>query len=137
MLHLRRPDDPLKKKRALKLLTGIAVAISVGLLYYLFIRLTGFAIPCPVNAVTGLLCPGCGVSRMAMAILRLDLTAAFAFNPALFCSLPLLCICFGAYAVHYVKTGEKKLFLWQNVIIWLVIAALLAFCVYRNADMLI
>ena len=40
---------------------GCALLLAAGLGYALWVRLTGLALPCPFRAVTGLLCPGCGV----------------------------------------------------------------------------
>lgn len=36
---------------------------------------------CPVKALTGVPCPGCGSGRATLALARLDLPAAFAANP--------------------------------------------------------
>ena len=40
----------------------------------------GIGIGCPFHKLTGLQCPGCGNSRAAMALLRLDLSASFHYN---------------------------------------------------------
>lgn len=106
--------------------------LLVGLLYYLFVVITTIKIPCFFYVLTGLYCPGCGVTRMSVALLQLDFERAFYYHPVLLCSLPLLGVCFGYQALRYVKTGETKLLWWQNTIIWLVIVALVSFCVYRN-----
>lgn len=46
--------------------------------------------PCPVHALTGLYCPGCGSTRCLHALLHGDLPLALAMNPLLVISLPLL-----------------------------------------------
>lgn len=46
--------------------------------------------PCPVYALTGLYCPGCGSTRCLHALLHGDLPLAVAMNPVLVASLPLL-----------------------------------------------
>ena len=120
------------KKRICRLLTRCAIVLLVGLLYYLFVVITTIKIPCFFYVLTGLYCPGCGVTRMSVALLQLDFERAFYYHPVLLCSLPLLGVCFGYQALRYVKTGETKLLWWQNTIIWLVIVALVSFCVYRN-----
>ena len=62
------------------LLLGAAIVIAgIGIFYILAQH--GIAIPCLFNKLTGLLCPGCGNSRAALALMRLDLPAAFRYNP--------------------------------------------------------
>ena len=39
---------------------------------------------CPVRFLTGIACPGCGMSRAAMALLRLDFNLAFEMHPLVF-----------------------------------------------------
>ena len=48
---------------------------------------------CPIRAVIGIPCPGCGLTRAWLAALRLDVSAAFAYH-AMFWSIPLLYLCF-------------------------------------------
>ena len=45
--------------------------------------------PCVFTYVVGLPCPGCGMTRALLAVLRLDFAAAFSYHP-MFWSLPLL-----------------------------------------------
>ena len=120
------------KKRLYKLLARCTAVLLAGLLYYLIVRITGKGIPCMYYTLTGFYCPGCGMTRMMMALMRLDFVAAFHYQPVFFCSLLPLGVCFGTQAFRYVKTGDAKLYWWQNVIIGIVIVALTVFCIYRN-----
>ena len=61
-----------KKARLKKLLMNIFLLGMAGLLYGIFVSYTGLAIPCLFRKVTGLLCPGCGVTGMCVALLHLD-----------------------------------------------------------------
>ena len=45
-------------------------------------------IDCPIKKITGLNCPGCGITRMLLSILQLDFYQAFRYNPLLFICLP-------------------------------------------------
>ncbi|MBR6558585.1 MAG: DUF2752 domain-containing protein [Clostridia bacterium] len=42
--------------------------------------------PCPIYSLTGYLCPGCGATRMCLAVLRGDIIAALKYNLFLFVS---------------------------------------------------
>ena len=44
-------------------------------------RLRSVLPPCPVHTLTGLQCPGCGSTRMTLALLRGEISAAFGYNP--------------------------------------------------------
>ena len=114
-------------------MAGVALAALAGLLYYAIIRFLNLAVPCPLRLFTGLICPGCGTTRMVMAILRLDFKAAYSVQPVLFCALIPLAVCFSAMAVNYIKKGTKTLSWWQNIIVYTTIVALLVYCVYVNA----
>jgi hypothetical protein len=48
--------------------------------------------PCPVFALTGLFCPGCGSTRAMHALLHGDLPRAFAMNPLMVVAIPLLAL---------------------------------------------
>lgn len=115
-------------------MAGVALAALAGFLYYAIIKVLHLSVPCPLKLFTGLICPGCGTTRMVMAILRFDFKAAFSFQPVLFCALIPLAVCFFGMAVNYVKKGTKMLTLWQNIIVYTTIVALLVYCVYVNGS---
>ena len=51
-----------------KILIIYGAIFGVGVLYAFLILHTPFRIPCLFREVTGLQCPGCGTSRMALAL---------------------------------------------------------------------
>ena len=67
----------------------------------------GVGIPCIFHAVTGLNCPGCGVSRMGIALLHLDLRAAFLYNRCILILSPVIAVLLFRTAYLYVS-GKKK-----------------------------
>ena len=95
----------LRRRRVLRI--GLLVLI-LGLDYAAFCAWTGLGIPCPIHLVTGLQCPGCGVSRMLLALLRLDFRGAFLANPVLLCMLPLLLLLGGRILWLYVHRGTLR-----------------------------
>ena len=67
-----------------------AVWICAGLLYgYVLIPL-GLRMPCPFRLVTGLRCPGCGVTDVCLALLHGRFLEAPGYNWGLTLALPVL-----------------------------------------------
>ncbi len=66
--------------------------VGIGLLLigfaavFLLSQWLGFG--CPIQTLTGIPCPGCGMTRAYLALLHLDIPAAFHYHP-LFWMLPL------------------------------------------------
>lgn len=125
------------KHRLKRLLLRAGLILGIGLAYAVFVRLSGLSIPCPFHAVTGLLCPGCGVTRMCLALLRLDFAAAWEANPVLLLLLPVLAALLLRQAVRYVKTGRSTLSRGESALVWGMAAVLLLWGIARNLAPLI
>ena len=121
-----------KKARLKKLLMNIFLLGMAGLLYGIFVSYTGLAIPCLFRKVTGLLCPGCGVTGMCVALLHLDWRGAFSCHPVLFVLLLPLTAVFICGAAGYGQNGRCRFARWQNLILYVSVAALVIFGVVRN-----
>ena len=120
------------KKRLLKSLLIAGMVLAAGLGYYAFIKLTGLGIPCLYNLTTGLHCPGCGVSRMCIALLQLDLATAFQSNAYLMIILPGLAV-LGAWKwAQYLKNGRTVSHRWETPLYCVLLAGALLFGVLRN-----
>ncbi|HEY0503901.1 MAG TPA: DUF2752 domain-containing protein [Lysobacter sp.] len=89
--------------------------------------------PCVFHAVTGLHCPGCGLTRMLHALVHGDVARAWSMNPLAMVALPLLATMLAqwwlarpllpAWLDRYAHDGR----------VWIV--ALIAFGVLRNLPM--
>lgn len=66
----------------------IIVFMVMAILFFKF----GIAIPCIFNKITGLYCPGCGITRMCLSLLKGEIYQAFRFNPIIFIDIPLIII---------------------------------------------
>lgn len=119
------------RKRLWRLIRLTAPAFLAGAVLLLLAAL-GIGIPCPIYTVTGLYCPGCGVSRMLLSLLRFDFAAAFRYNPAVMASLPLLALLLLSTGIRYLRTGSWAIGRFQTALLWGLTAALLLFGVLRN-----
>lgn len=113
-----------------KILLIYGVLIAIGITYTVLIYTTGFGIPCMFNRFTGYLCPGCGTSRMALALLRFDFYSAFRFNPvALVTVIMWLMISIGCFAGRPAALRNERVL---QGLVYVNIAAYLIFTVLRN-----
>lgn len=83
-----------------------------------FLRIT-----CPIRWVTGISCPGCGMTRAVFSALRLDFAAAFYYHP-LWCVLP-------PVAVALLILREKGRLRAFRILLYLLIAAFFAVYLWR------
>lgn len=120
------------KKRTQKVISAAAILLAAGILYYFMNRLTGFAIACPIHFVTGLYCPGCGVSRMFICLFELDFVGAFHQNAAILISFPILIILSVFMIVKYIKTGVMANSMLLNIIFVILICYFILFGILRN-----
>ncbi|WP_164995899.1 DUF2752 domain-containing protein [Miniphocaeibacter massiliensis] len=89
------------------------------------------AIPCPINAVTGLYCPGCGVTRLIMSITKGDIYTAFRSNIALFVLSPALIYIIVKYVYGYIE-GKNKFNKFDTKLTYVLIVVLIVFALLRN-----
>ncbi len=120
-------------KRLRKLCIRTGWLLGAGLFYIFLCTLAGHPlIPCLFHEATGLYCPGCGVSRMCLALFRLDVKTAFRANPVILLLLPAGLVIALQMAVRYVKTGKHLPTKAQTLVIYLMLGILLLFGLLRN-----
>ena len=94
--------------RAKKVAILCVLLLTAGILYAFFMTWTHWGIPCVFHLLTGLKCPGCGVSQMCLALLHLDFGAAFRANAAICCLLPIMAVVAGRLAYVYIRYGRRE-----------------------------
>ena len=119
-------------KRLRRVCLGAGILLLCGFAYALWLRAGGFGIPCIFHTLTGFDCPSCGVTRMCMALLRLDFKVAFGYNAAIFCLLPLGIAVAARQIYVYVRYGRTQLEKWAQIAVVFMIGVLLIFGVVRN-----
>lgn len=116
------------KKR--KLFFTLSAVLVAGVIYYFLVTFTSFRIPCFFHLVTGLKCPGCGVSTIFVEASHLNIAAAFAANPFLFVTFPFIVFEL-VWAMIRTQRGTKNPRA-NEILLWIYIGLLLAWGVIRN-----
>lgn len=111
-------------KRNPKLFWGSLLGIG-GLLYLkVWLPVTSIGVPCVFHELTGLYCPGCGLTRTALSLLTLDFYQAFRYNPLLLFLVPLY--------IAYSMANRKQLKWISNVIMTIMLTMTITFGLLRN-----
>ena len=97
------------KKRIQRVARVAALFVCAGLLYAVIVKLLGRGIPCVFHDITGLKCPGCGMTHAMTALLNLDFNAFIQAN--LFAPLIIIFFitAFASTSLKYIKTGIYRL----------------------------
>lgn len=114
----------------------VAVALlGVGALYFSYDPAeVGFFPRCPLFALTGYRCAGCGSQRAIHALLHLELTSAWQLNPLLVAALPYVALGFLTERMsrHRIAWTRFRKTLYGQQAIWVVLGVVIAFTVGRN-----
>lgn len=102
----------------------IIIVVTVMAILVLMERI---AIPCIFNKVTGLYCPGCGITRAIRALLKGNIAESFHNNALLYTVLPVV----GIVEIIYRLTNRKYKKMY-NIILILALISALVFGVLRN-----
>lgn len=121
-----------QKKRLFFVVGMTALALLLLLGYAVFTTLTGIGLSCALHELTGLDCAGCGMSRACLALLRLDIAAAFSYNLLWPVYFGYALWAYLSYTVPYVRHGSMPAFprpVWLN---WVLLGVLLVYGIVRN-----
>ena len=112
--------------------TGRGMLIG-GLVYGIFSYFGIALMRCPFKIVTGLPCPGCGMTRAAHATLQGRLVDAFRFNPVGMILLPVASVGLGIEALNWVR--KKPLPFRMKIgarAVWFLVGIIIGFGILRN-----
>ena len=120
------------KSRLKTTITPLALCSLAGGIYYIWLSFTNVSIPCLFYLWTGFKCPGCGITRMCVAVLTGKMNEAREANLLLFYLLPVLIIGQIGIDGYYVLTGKRCNQKYIDIIASVAIVLLFVFGVYRN-----
>ena len=126
-----RDTDPKVVGRLKKTSIKYGAILLIGIAYLIFILLTDLRIPCILYELTGIKCPGCGITRMLVSIARLDFVSAFKYNPFLFITGPFILLYLAIFEIKYILSGSTGMGKWR-LFIWVELILAIAYGVLRN-----
>lgn len=115
------------KNRIFRLIKIDIAVIAAGICYYCFICFTQISIPCIFRLITGLKCPLCGATTLAVSLFRLNIYDAFMSNPVLFVVSPFI---IAVWHIRYIQTDKAIKMSRKNEMIILI--ALIIYATIRN-----
>ena len=121
------------KKRLIKIVLLNTLIVIISLIYYFLNKYFNIGIPCLFYQITGLKCPGCGITRLIFSLIKLDFRQAFFYNPLVFILLPFI----GFYIIYqeylYITKKEDKIIKKiPSYIYYLLIIILIIYAILRN-----
>jgi hypothetical protein len=121
-----------KKNRVRKIIYRDGIILLAGILYAVFVRLTGLAVPCIFRTLTGWQCPGCGITRACLSLLKGEIRTSFSYNPFLYIAGPCIIYLIVRGDLNYIKRDTYRRGTADTVLIYILIVAALIFGVVRN-----
>lgn len=102
--------------------------LLAGILYYVFISVTGKTIPCLFRSITGLKCPGCGITTLCRYLIKFRVVDAVKCNIGLTLLFPFICHVIARETYNFVNCKQSV----KNYEAVAIIIMLLIWGVIRN-----
>ena len=107
------------------------ITILLSILFLYLNKRFSFYIPCIFHKITHLYCPGCGITRMFLSILKLDFYQAFRFNPLMFFMSPFIII---YEIIYYINWIQDKKFKISKKIWYILLIITIIYTILRNIN---
>ncbi len=117
------------KRKAIILAAVLGIAAGLLWLKIYDPRLLTPYVQCPLHALTGLYCPGCGTMRALHALFNGEIVAALGYNPLMMLLMPLLLV---KLLLDRRKNFKLLRFLDTPAAYWTILAVLVVYTILRN-----
>lgn len=121
-----------KGQRVKIVLRGTAAIIILGFIYLIIFLAFGRGIPCLFNRLTGLKCPGCGMTRAIAQLCKGHIHNALEYNALCISVLPITCLYMLYRAVRYVNGDEDGFYIWEYILLIILLAVTIGYGIIRN-----
>ncbi len=116
----------------MKIIKRHIILFLILVAYFIFGHFTHLYIPCPIHSIFHVYCPGCGITRLFIALFKLDFATAFRSNQLIFILLPFAIIIYINYIYSIIKNKTSWYSKIPTWIFYVLIVIVLAFGVIRN-----
>ena len=120
------------KRRLIRTAIVAAEVIAGVAIYILVFSVAGKGIPCVFRKITGLQCPGCGMTRALTALVHGNPAEAMEYNALSLTLIPLIGIFLLIRAVKYIKTGKEGFSLPDIIFLLICLIICIWFFLSRN-----
>lgn len=110
----------------------IILLVLIFIIYFILVFKFNIYIPCLFHKITNLYCPGCGVTRMIVSLLKGNLYQAFRYNMLIFILTPFLMFFIFDYIISRKKQRDALYEKIPNSIWYILIIVLVIFGIIRN-----
>ena len=118
------------RDRIIKVIKKVLLLLFLGIIYEILLNVFHIGFICIFHEITGLLCPGCGLTRCINSMLKGDFIQALHYNALMFFLIPISLIYSIYISYNYIK-GNKYYKVGNKLSIVLLIIVLL-FTILRN-----
>lgn len=118
------------KKRVIAILLFSLLLTIIATMLLVVKKYFNIGIRCTFYEILHIYCPGCGGTRMIVALSNLDLYQAFRYNPFLFVTSPILFVTYIQQSILYIKYERFSNYLDKLLIVYAII--LIIFGIIRN-----
>lgn len=106
--------------------------VILAVIYFILGSIFHIYLVCPFHEITGLHCPGCGVTRMIISMYKLDFYQAFRYNPLLFIFSPFILFLLINYIYCSFK-NKKSIYKKIPSLVWNILLVItILFWILRN-----
>ena len=117
-----------------KIKYSIKRVLIILLISIIFLHLNykfSFSIPCLFHKITHLYCPGCGITRMILSLLKMEFYQAFRYNPLIFIMLPIITYLELKKYLYWIQNKNYKI---SNKVWYVLLFITIVFTILRNTE---
>ena len=122
-----------KNKRIIVVFALFIGILLISFLYYKFYSIYHIGIPCVFHELTGLYCPGCGITRAIFALFEFNLKKAVQYNILIFIIGPFL-LYYSIKKIYNWVLDKKEKNILPNLLVYIMLIITILFSILRNIE---